>query len=332
MNKFDPIDDIKVKTKQVVKKVQYDRQVRTYANLDDLPRGIASNQITEGCMVLEGGAFRGCYTSGVLDALMEADINLRTTIGVSAGAMNGVGYVCGQIGRSAYINLKYRNDDRYVGLQAMRTNHGIIGFDFAMLELNKEYPVDMTRFNAPNRDFIAVVTNCKTGKPEYMKKGVCKDIIGAVAASASMPYVSQMMEIEGQPYLDGGCSCAIPYQWALDHHFENIVVVRTRDIEFRYPEEPNHNAMIRARYLNYPNLVKVLEEGDMRYNKQCNELEQLRNEGRIFMISPSQPIDIGRLEKDTSRLAEIYYLGYADGKRCVPSLKAYLHRGDRNDL
>ena len=65
MNKFDPIDDIKVKTKQVVKKVQYDRQVRTYANLDDLPRGIASNQITEGCMVLEGGAFRGCYTSGV---------------------------------------------------------------------------------------------------------------------------------------------------------------------------------------------------------------------------------------------------------------------------
>ena len=136
MNKFTAIDDLRDKTKQVVKKVQYDRQVRTYANLNDLPRGMASNQITEGCMVLEGGAFRGCYTSGVLDALMEADINLRTTIGVSAGAMNGVGYVCGQIGRSAYINLKYRNDDRYVGLQAMRTNHGIIGFDFAMLELN----------------------------------------------------------------------------------------------------------------------------------------------------------------------------------------------------
>lgn len=329
MKKIPAIDELKDKTKQAVKKIQYDRQVRMYDNLDALPHDIASNQVVEGCMVLEGGAFRGIYTSGVLDALMEADMNLRTTIGVSAGAMNGVGYVCGQIGRSAYVNLKYRNDDRYVGLQAMRTNHGLIGFDFAMVELNTEYPVDITRFNAPNRDFYAVATNCRTGKPEYFKKGECKDIFGAVAASASMPFVSSMVEVDGQPYLDGGCSCAIPYQWALDQGFANIVVVRTRDVSFRNPLDTNHSAMIRARYINYPHLVKALEEADERYNKDCNRLETLRNNGRIFMISPSKPIDIGRLEKDTHRLAEVYYLGYADGKQCLPALKAYLSRGEK---
>ena len=46
--------------------------------------GEASNVTTPGCMVLEGGAFRGLYTQGVLDVLMQEGINLACTIGVSA--------------------------------------------------------------------------------------------------------------------------------------------------------------------------------------------------------------------------------------------------------
>ncbi|HBZ51158.1 MAG TPA: patatin family protein, partial [Erysipelotrichaceae bacterium] len=49
---------------------------KVYAKINQLPRGKASQNITEGCLVLEGGAFRGLYTQGVLDALMEADINM----------------------------------------------------------------------------------------------------------------------------------------------------------------------------------------------------------------------------------------------------------------
>ena len=84
--------------KETVKKVQSDRNNRVYYGLDRLPSGMASNQITDGCLVLEGGAFRGLYTSGVCDALMEENINMRATIGISAGGMNGVNYVSGQIG------------------------------------------------------------------------------------------------------------------------------------------------------------------------------------------------------------------------------------------
>ena len=86
--------------------------MEVYSKLDQIPCGIASNKTIDGCIVLEGGAFRGLYTAGVLDALMENDINLSCTIGVSAGAMNGVNYVAGNIGRTARINLKYRHDSR----------------------------------------------------------------------------------------------------------------------------------------------------------------------------------------------------------------------------
>ena len=51
--------------------------MRKYKHLDTLPIGRASDEITEGCLVLEGGAWQGLYTVGVLDAMMENDLNLR---------------------------------------------------------------------------------------------------------------------------------------------------------------------------------------------------------------------------------------------------------------
>lgn len=38
--------------------------------------------VQEGCIVLESGAFRGLYGEGVLDALMQENINLRCTISI----------------------------------------------------------------------------------------------------------------------------------------------------------------------------------------------------------------------------------------------------------
>ena len=103
---------------------------KVYSRLGELPRGRASMNITPGCLVLEGGALRGTYSVGVMDALMEADINLHATVGVSAGALNGISYVSGQIGRSARSPLTYRNDQRYFGLRAYLRNKSPFGFDF----------------------------------------------------------------------------------------------------------------------------------------------------------------------------------------------------------
>lgn len=79
--------------------------MNVYNGINSVPMGHASSKITEGCLVLEGGAWRGLYSSGVLDALMLHDINFRKTIGISAGALFGLGYVSGQIGWTARIDL-----------------------------------------------------------------------------------------------------------------------------------------------------------------------------------------------------------------------------------
>ena len=297
-----------------------------YRGLDSVPTGRAKNWIVPGCMVLEGGAFRGVYTSGVLDALMQANINLQTTIGVSAGALVGLNYVSGQIGRAARMNLLLRHDDRYVGLTAMKHNKGVIGFDYMFSdEIEGIEPFDESRLMRPERRFIAVASNLRTGKEEMFETGKCGNIYLACQASASMPYVSKPIQLGEDLYLDGGCCCKIPYQWALDEGFEKIVVVRTRDRSFRKEIAALKNrAAANTVYRHYPEFADAVEHADEMYNEQCDELEHLEQSDRIFTIAPSRPVDISRLEGDMEKLGSLYDLGYLDARNHLEALEAYL--------
>lgn len=298
---------------------------KVFSGIDRLPNGEASDRLTEGCIALEGGAFRGVYSEGVLDALMEADLNFSCTVGVSAGALNGANYVSGQIGRSARINLRYRHDSRYVGVKAVRNNQGVIGFDFAFETLEESDPFDRARFMDPSRRFLAVAADCKTGRAIYFEKGKCGDIMQAIRASASMPYISKPVMVDGIPCLDGGCCCKIPYQWALDSGFEKIVVVKTQHPSFRKRVKEKNSILAKRVYRAYPEFAEALGRSAADYNRQCDEIERLQKEGRIFVIAPSKPVTVARLEKDMEKLGALYYLGYEDAKRQLDALLEYLN-------
>lgn len=297
---------------------------KIFSGWEDLPKGQAPDTIQPGCIVLEGGAFRGVYGEGVLDVLMAKGINMACTIGCSAGAMNGLNYVAGQIGRAARMNLRYRHDSRYVGLEAFRHNRGIIGFDFVFGKVAGIEPFNEKQFYQTKRRFVAVAANCQTGKAQYFEKEQ-GDILKAIQASASMPFVSKPVEINGYSYLDGGCCGKIPYQWALDEGYEKIIVVRTREEEYRKKAHSEKIKRIMAfTYRHYPKFVAALEQMNDNYNQQCSEITKLKKSGRLFVISPSEPVQIGRLEKDMEKLGALYYQGQNDAKRQLKALEAYL--------
>ena len=64
--------------------------------------------------------------------------------------------------------------------------------------------------------------------------------------------------------------------------------------------------------------------GSFKVRGAFNKLAKLKEAGRIFMICPSEPPAVGRIEKDMEKLGELYYLGYNDAMRCMDALKAYL--------
>ena len=297
---------------------------RVYSNLKYIPTGMATSDITKGCLVLEGGAFRGVYSQGVMDFFMQKGVNLECVIGVSAGAMGGVGYVSGQIGRSARINLSQRHNPSFIGAKALLKSKSIINLDFALIDYNRYDPLNEKRFYAANRRFVAVATNCLTGEPVYFEKDNCSDMMQAIKASASMPYISPMVWVDGIPCLDGGCSDKIPYQWALDQNYGKVVVIRTREREYRKPISSNHIA--EKFYRKYPEFAERLQESDAAYNRQCEELLNLESAGRIFTIAPSEKVTVSRLEKDMEKLGSLYWMGYYDAHNLYTELAEYLYK------
>ena len=295
---------------------------KKYRPLPALPTGKASKKITRGCAVVEGGAFRGVYSQGVLDALMENDINMEATIGVSAGAMSGMCYVAGNIGRAIRVNTSYRKDPRYVGVLPLFTDSGVIGFDFVFNETPKVLDFDYDRFFSPERRFAALVTNCETGKPEAMERGKCSNIFQGIRASASMPYVSKPVVIDGVPYLDGGCCRSNPWEWAFEEEYEKILLIRNRPIGFRREEKIDHKALMYEK--EFPVLADIMKTDAANFNRECEAGEEAAEDGNVFLLCPGTTETVSRLEPDVERLELFYWLGYYETIEKMDDIKAYL--------
>ena len=286
--------------------------------------GEAPDVVIPGCLVLEGGAMRGVYTCGVLDCLMEHGVMMQTTIGVSAGSMNGYNYLAGNIGRGAMYSIGHRNDKKWIGgLGATLRNKGVAGWDFFFSdEIKKELPFNQKRFDDPRTRFVAVATNCYTGKPEFFEKdsGLIEQ---AIRASSSMPVVSAMVKVGDGKYLDGGCSVKIPYKWALNEGFEKIIVVRTQDAAYRRDISKKHKVWD-VRYGRKPELLASMKRALVDYNEDCEILKKLNDEGRLIMIQPSTPVTIGTLESNEDKLLELYKQGYNDTEAQLENILKYL--------
>ena len=297
---------------------------KEYDKLDEIPTGDIKNKYIDACIVIEGGAFRGVHTSGVLDCLMLNNINCKCVVGVSAGSLNGLNYASGQIGRGARINLKYRNNKNYVGLRTIWKNKGVIGFNFIFGDMEGIETLNLKRLY--ERRFVCVTTNLEEAKPVYFDKNNINNIFDSVRASSTLPYVSLPVEIEGKHYLDGGCTDRIPYEWAINEGYEKIIVVRTRDKNFRANENIERKYTLSKRlYAKYPEFAVKLSETDKLYNEQIEKLIKLEEERRVFVIYPSEPIDIPMLEKNVDTLGELYKRGYEDCQNILEALKIYLN-------
>lgn len=277
-------------------------------------------------LVLEGGALRGMYTSGVLDTFLKNNMEFECVAGVSAGALNAMSYISKQPGRSAKINLEYCDDPRYIGRKAFIKNKGIIGYDYLFGDISEnKVPFDYKSFENTNQRFIIVTTNCEKAETEYLEKSNCNDLFKAAQASSSMPLVSAMVEINNNHYLDGAVTTSIPVKWALEQGYEKVVVVLTRDKTYRKPILSNKMKKLhKLAYHKYPKLIEKLNTMPERYNKLQEELIDLEKEGKIFIIRPEKEVTVSRLEKDKEKLENLYKEGIAEAEKNLDALKEYL--------
>ena len=266
-------------------------------------------------LVLEGGGMRGVFTCGVLDYLMDNKISFPYTVGVSAGACNGLSYMSHQRGRGKYSNIDLLAKYKYIGIRPLLKKRGLIDQQL----LFHRFPDRILPYNYkayaenPNR-FEMVTTDCVTGRACYWEeKFDVRRIIDIVKASSSLPYACPIIHVDGKPMLDGGIVDSIPLLRAYEQGFDKCVVVLTRNKGYRKSDK--EVIVPRFIYKKYPRLRVALRNRNKIYNEQLEMVERLEDEEKIIVIRPQKPIVVDRMETNVHKLTDLYEEGYECAKR-----------------
>ena len=183
-------------------------------------------------------------------------------------------------------------------------------------------PYDFDAFNTSHTKLYAVASNLETGKAEYLQCINMKRDVIYVRASASLPLLSRIVEVDGKKLLVGATD-SIPIHKFQEMGYTKNIVVLTQCKEYRKGKN-NLLPMIRRSYKKYPKFIKALETRHIAYNRTLDELALMEKEGSVFLIRPSSPVEISRLEKNEARLRELYEQGYMDAKNSFEELKSFI--------
>ena len=133
--------------------------------------------------------------------------------------------------------------------------------------------------------------------------------------------------LDGQPYLDGGCSCPIALNWALNEGFEKIVVITTRQKGFRKTMPGQRMVdLYDDFYGDKPLFLADMLTQELRYNALMDQLDELEADGRVCCVRPQEPITIGRFEGDENKLLDLYNRGHREAREALDKVRGYLEK------
>lgn len=279
-------------------------------------------------LLLEGGAARGIFTSGVLDYLLEKDCIVSDVIGMSAGASNAIGYVANQKGWARDCLIHEEGSFSYYNLRSFIRSKSFVDMELMFDKLpNKKVPFDYDSYFASKTNCRIGVTNCITGETQYRTETEDRErLMTLCKASCSLPALSPMVRIDEVPYLDGGMSDSVPVEYAQSIGNVKLIVILIRNPGYRKGANlKSQEIAFKILYRRYPELVQTLNTRFKRYDESMNYLEELERMGKVFVIRPQVKL-CGRMEQNPAKLASLYKHGYEYMEQEHENLLKYLDR------
>ena len=276
-------------------------------------------------LVLEGGAMRGLFTAGVIDVLMENKITFDGAIGVSAGACFGCNYKSNQIGRALRYNIKYCKDKRYCSFYSLITTGDLYGADFCYRQIPEKLDIfDKEAFIKNPMEFYTVCSDVETGEAVYTLMDVTEEnYLEWVRASASLPLVSRIVEINGRKYLDGGLTDSIPLKQFQKMGYEKNIVILTQPKDY---VKTSNKAMplIKLVLKKYPKIIDAIKNRHIVYNETTDYIKEQEKEGNTLIICPDSSLPVKRTENDPEKLQLVYNEGRKVALKMLSEIKEFL--------
>lgn len=279
-------------------------------------------------LIVEGGGMKCAFSSGVLDVLIDNDVNFDYTMGVSAGAACAASYLAHQKGRNRRFFVDHIDEPGYFGIQSFLKTGDLFGLDYIYSTLTNEDGADPLDFDAMMEnpsEFVCAATDAETGKPHYFtKKDLVRNDYKAIKATCALPAVCKPVEINGHKYFDGGVSDSIPYKKAFHDGCDRLVIIMTKPYDYlMLPQK--HRVGYTYILHGYPRIIWRLNNRAKVYNSRYEDIKRIAKEGKILLINPSDSIKLDTYTMDKEVNQSLYEEGVKTGIEMLNEIRSFIN-------
>ena len=269
--------------------------------------------MTQRALVVEGGAMRGIFAAGVLDAFMESDYHdFDFAVGVSAGSTNLIGYLAGNHGRSRQIILDHACRPDFINWQRFMSGGHLCDVHWLWHQSLKEVPLSLDRHWQRNVPLWVVTTSVEEGDPRYFQAHP-DNLNDIMTASCSIPFAYRdFPTVDGHAMTDGGLADSIPVRWAYQQGARDITVVLSRHQGYR--KKPSAlTPLLKPWVKEMPALYEAMRKRTDLYNESLEFIANPPDDCRVNVIAPESHFPVSRLTTNARKLQQGYQQGHWAG-------------------
>ncbi|WP_261817509.1 patatin-like phospholipase family protein [Vibrio gallicus] len=270
-------------------------------------------------LVVEGGAMRGIFAAGVLDAFIERQYQpFQFCIGVSAGASNLLGYLSGQSRRNYKIITELAPSKGFYSLARFATGGHLTDVKWLSETSLQEYPLDIEKLFS-NIPLYAATTDIETGRANYFQI-TQHNMRNVIEATTALPVAYKEMPcFSGGCFTDGAVADSIPVKEAYRKGARDITVILSHPINYSMPESNSHWLMKRLLSDN-PVVAQALQTRAKRYNQALDFIRCPPVDATIRVIAPPEEFPVKRLTRKREVLDVGYQMGLDAGNEHIAHL------------
>ena len=264
-------------------------------------------------LVVEGGAMRGIFATGVLDAFIQANYQpFNQCYGVSAGATNIAAYLCAQYKRNHAVITDYSCRPEFIDFVRFIKGGHLFDLDWLWQETIRDIRLDLDTFEKQASEFYIVTTNIQTGQAEYLKANATL-LEEQLKASCALPIAyREFPVIDNLQLTDGGVADSIPIRKAYEMGNKEITVILSQPLG--YKKKPSKAPwFVKRLYKNTPALAEATLRRAENYNQSIDFITSPPSDCKINIIAPPPNFAVGRTTKSFEKLSAGYEMGLNAG-------------------
>ncbi|MCB1137955.1 MAG: patatin family protein [Leptospiraceae bacterium] len=275
-------------------------------------------------LIVEGGGMRGAFAGGVLAAMnrWQPSRGFDIVVGVSAGSCSAAYYVTEDPNdlESTLRNLnvwryelstgQFLSTRRLIGKKTVMDQSYLVDHLFG-----SQYPLKRERLNRKRTTpLYVVVSNLRTGEPEYIR-ATADNALPLLKAATALPIATKgRSELGDQLYTDGAVTDPIPIEAVIQAGYRDITVVLNHPRSYISGRTGRLLSFLSFPY-NRTMARFVHREHHLKYNRAKELINHPPRGVRVRIVDPPMSLPMKIVTTNEQILNQVVDLGMEAGRK-----------------